>query len=378
MKVKQAKGFAEFRQSAMAAEPVRGMFALKGIEIHDSEHITANGLNMSLTPRALGDIARICGLTSGGSRNILRSGENGAKVLDIVKQASLLAKKAPDMRIMLQADRDGTVNRAFSSKNAPLMDYKYFFDVADRYLNTDNFEIVGNSIDRRGNLTIELVRPGLEHQVEGMPNELFKVGATLRFSEAGEISLSSNNVRKLCDNGMIMVGGNTYRNRSFVQSLWQNTVSDPKKLTEWVNRASQLKALDYTEPALDARIKTASKTTASFDEVMQVDSLVRTELFGSPTEDSPISIREWSNPDVCTTAYNKKGILWESYSAPERQQLRADRTVWDLVNQLTHLASHEVPGVEVSDSSRMALKVRAGAMLMQPFNLENHVPVQAF
>ncbi len=356
---------AEDRQLLMTTAP------LHDIRIIDDKTIEWDGLKLSLEHRAFADLMKALGLTREAGSNLTTIGaaeqREGTKLLNLVKKALTSVSKSAS--VVIAADRDRNVHRIYSSKTVPTILAAGYFSALERYMETDDFVIDSYSVNAGGRISTNLRVPGIELNVGGLPDEWFTPGVNMSLSDKG-ITVTPFTFRWICTNGAEF---GSIPNPALPLSRF--TLGSTKEMAEWFKDLARLQAAKYTDPSYAVRVLKARETPASYAELVRVDDQIRKAIGKQEATSTPVT--RFSDLAVSENAYKAKDIHFDTMTTEQKQHLRADRTVWEAVNQVTDFASHDY-GFNVGESTRTDLRRFAGRLLMQHFDCEHEVMRQAF
>lgn len=353
------------KEEALAVEPLRKNLSLHEIEFVKPDLVNVMGRNFLMERDAFKDLLKLLGVTLDGGQRIIKDEEVGSRIINLIKMA---ISKARTKKVQIVVNRrSGSIIRIYSKESAPMISVNGFFEVVDRLLNTDNFSIfrgpVGAVVDDHGMITINLLSEN-DYQVTGLKKEIFKTGISI--SNKGGIKVNSFNERLICGNGntMRLDGG---------ENVFLRHMSE---LDQWLHDMSKLKQKQYINPVLEERIRTAMNTKASFGELRMAKHMIGKaigEQFHRHDE-----VERYCPVSETMAAFAKFGIDTEGITSDQAMSLRTAVPMWDLINGITDFASHNVNGWKVSESERMQMLIKAGKTLVEKFDCENMVPIQAF
>lgn len=368
----------QMRAYAESVAPMVRPVSLRELEVHASSgdgddfiHLEWNGHKLSLEGKALSDFSRQLGVNSHAVKRLAKDhGQRGVGLVDALRRAKASGSK--QQKIYLTVDRNRVVHRV-TGDNANRMDHVGFFDMLEGYLNTDSFEFDAYHAGLDGRIEVILRAPG-EFELAGYHRERFLPGVSLRLRPVG-ITATQHAIRVLCDNGMTLPD---HRNSVYGHGVF--TLRKADDMIPWLNDMAALRGRGYHDPAFDQRVIKAINTTASVSELIAADETVRTLIeVGGHELQGPDDTARFVDLRPTMEGFKKAGIEWEGVALElERaKHLRTDRTVWDVVNGMTDLASHDY-GFAMNEGDRGALREAAGKLLMGTFDLEYAGGKQAF
>lgn len=369
--------FAEMRADAARRAPMVRSVPLSSLEVHagtdDDIYLKYGVDHLALEPKALQDFARILGVTGAAMRRITSDhGQRGVKLIDALRTARATGVKTKQRAVYLTVDKNKLVHRV-TGEGTNKLDHTAFFDIVEGYLNTDNFTFDDYHAGDDGRIEIILRAPG-EFEITGYQRERFLPGVSLKLRPAG-LTATHHAIRVLCDNGVTVpdVFNPVYGHGA-------HTLRRADDMTQWLTSMSAVRNNGYRDPAFDKRVAHAIGTTASVAELIAIDSEVRRIISGGDTEANiqPDEIARFVDLRPTVEGFTKAGMSFELVGPAEAPHLKTDRTVWDLVNGVTDLASHDYGFKGMTRGDRSELRAIAGRLLMNPFDLEFSATKQAF
>lgn len=372
-------GIDEMRAHAASRAPMVRKVQLGELEVHatsdedeGSIYLEWHGHHLALEPKALRDFSRLLGVTSSAVRRITKDhGNRGVRLIDALRTARASGSKRRGS-VYLTVDRNQNVHRV-TGDGSNNFDHDGFFDILESYLNTDKFAIDDYSAGLDGRIEVVLRAPG-GYELDGYQNERFLPGVSLKLRPSG-ITAVQHALRLLCDNGLDVP--------DVTNPVYGHTVNVLRRaddMVPWLNGMAAVKAAGYRDPAFDQRVVRAINTKASLAELLRAENTIRQAITSTDKDAdvTPDAIARFVDTRPTQEGFRKAGIVWETVSDVEAPHLRTDRTVWDLINGITDLASHDYASFPMESGDRGLLREAAGKILMNTFDLEHAGAKQAF
>lgn len=388
----------KLKQEAASKQLIRKSVPVSELRVLSKDTIEYNGLIMSMSNDAFKDLARILGLTIDGASRVTGKGDDGAKIMNEIKNLIAGTAKGKTNVVLGVNKDDRSVQRIFAADSVPQIGQDSYFNVMDRYLNTDNWIIDSTSVDPRGNITMNLLsntefdlnsdknkemlrvmNAGVrDNKFNDLGKEIFKSGVSARLTEKG-INMVPFNLRLICTNGML---GSDFGGPDNGGPGGGGSGGGPFLLRQmgdmdrWLGSLSTLKSARYLDPKFEQRALNAMCTPASLAELesardMMTGAVGSKLIFGE-------ELAKFAPVRATMDGYAAKGIVLSALTHEMKQGLRTAETVWKVVNGLTDFASHKYHNWSINDHHRNGIKMAAGRMLMKKHDCAVAVPVQAF
>lgn len=313
--------FNQFKKEAIKRYPFTKTVPVSSLEYIGSNRLVSNGLEMEFSRGAINDLNNAIGISSDKNSGISKIGDSTTKVAmhNLILKSNSLDKKGNSKSVTLISDPNEPKIIGVSTK--PLVSPETFFDVFEKVMNFDNFDIKGVYIDYQGlpsisvasNRTINFVSQDFED---------FNTGLTIGVKKNTNLNLMSYLYRLICSNG------------AQVQTL-KNEIDFEN--TQFYNELLMLKGSDYISPDLPEFVDKAIRTKASLSEVHQAAKMI---LNNTKNGINYSNIEQWNDFEKQKAKY--KGLYGKnSFSGAQMSNILTDRSLWDLVNGMTDYASHE-------------------------------------
>ncbi len=342
---------------AVAKNPIRKEVALKNVEILRDNQMLVDGVKIGMNRDAFKAICKIVGLPVGFDKTF--SSAFGDKARQALVNRLKTAKQAngsthvslvvnPDTRqiISVQKDpRDLISNSSF---------IKTTTEIIDRY----NLDVKDFSIGENGAIVINTISSENAWGFEGLNDEDHFGGATFINSPDGGFRVTSFLHRLVCSNGMIGTG--------FDETLTLNP-SDPMNFEKFYDSLNKLAKVGFRPKGYEKQIRLAMNTRASLNELESAHTAIRLLSDGVHRE-----LEAWVPYHSTMEAFYKAGIDAVFLNTTQKKTSRTGTTVWDLVNGITHFATHD-NGFTISDYDRRRLQVEASRILTKDFDMLNIV-----
>lgn len=350
------------RRSDLAIEnqPIRKEVSLRDIEVVKDGVLSYQGSFIGLSENALKDLCKIVGLPMGFEKTFTKNfGENARKqLLSKLKIATSLNRNTPNVTLILNPQTRMVV--AIQTSKHKLISHSAFLDTTSNLIDRYNLEVNNFTTNSDGSLLINTSSPKNQFGVKGLKDEDFLGGVTFTNDIKNGFSVSPFLYRMICINGMIGHG--------FEESLKLGGL-EPKKSEDFFVQLNKLAERNFKPLSLEERIQVAMNTQASLHEMRDVHDLLTTY-----SGENPHTLERWL-PYVSTTqAFIDAKINPVGFSDEQKKRARTGTTIWDMVNGITHFATHD-NGIRISDESRRHMQKKAGDLLTKKvYDMQNTVP----
>lgn len=336
---------------------------LTELEIPSDEFIEYNGNTLPISKDAFKDLIRILGLNKKILKNFSEFMSDEAKFALIKAMQRGLANTENREIFLYASAQTKTVERILTKKRPGISDQNYL-ELVDRVLNENpNFEINSFTTDYRGT-AVNLVNPNSPIGLNGFADESFHFGLSVENNFRKGTVVSPFNERLICSNGMV-----TRRSMGAFE-LNELTADSWNDFSEHMN---SLKSNDYIAPGFMGGVKKAIETPAS---VLEVDQARSSILSRCKMSENDVDL--WIPTANMTNKYMAAGIDLETTTHEKKATAQSDKTIWDLVNAMTNVASHS-HNFEMSEFQRNLLKAEAGDLLYkEAYNMNNIMNVNPY
>jgi hypothetical protein len=260
-----------------------------------------------------------------------------------------MATQLNEMTIILSPTTKKVVG--FSKKATDLISHDRFIGLADRLVDQNGFEITNWGVDgNNGSVTINAFNPKAQFGVDGVANEVFTAGLTMKNSPLGGIQVMPYVNRLWCANGC------TTAMASESYALKDLSGDSMEKFFEHM---SQLRKNKFIPTGFQDRVKQAIQTPASMREMSWAHNQIKKHVGDKAESWIPLMENE--------SAYTKANI-----PIIEPKSAKSNQSIWSVVNGMTHVATHapDMFAMNMQDKDSTELMVQAGNLLGKQWNLQ--------
>ncbi len=331
------------------SQSLRKTVAIRDIQLINDTTIEYQGKRLAITKDAFKGLMKMIGMsqTFASKFEKLFNPETKAKFINQMKNA--MATQLNEMTIILSPTTKKVVG--FSKNATDLISHDRFIGLADRLVDQNGFEITNWGVDgNNGSVTINAFNPKAQFGVDGVANEVFTAGLTMKNSPLGGIQVMPYVNRLWCANGC------TTAMASESYALKDLSGDSMEKFFEHM---SQLRKNKFIPTGFQDRVKQAIETPASMREMSWAHNQIKKHVGDKAESWIPLMENE--------AAYSKANI-----GIIEPKSAKSNQSIWSVVNGMTHVATHapDMFAMNMQDKDSTELMVQAGNLLGKQWNLQ--------
>jgi len=331
------------------SQSLRKTVAIRDIQLINDTTIEYQGKRLTITKDAFKGLMKMIGMsqTFASKFEKLFNPETKAKFINQMKNA--MATQLNEMTIILSPTTKKVVG--FSKNATDLISHDRFIGLADRLVDQNGFEITNWGVDgNNGSVTINAFNPKAQFGVDGVANEVFTAGLTMKNSPLGGIQVMPYVNRLWCANGC------TTAMASESYALKDLSGDSMEKFFEHM---SQLRKNKFIPTGFQDRVKQAIETPASMREMSWAHNQIKKHVGDKAESWIPLMENE--------AAYSKANI-----GIIEPKSAKSNQSIWSVVNGMTHVATHapDMFAMNMQDKDSTELMVQAGNLLGKQWNLQ--------
>ena len=331
------------------SQSLRKTVAIRDIQLINDTTIEYQGKRLAITKDAFKGLMKMIGMsqTFASKFEKLFNPETKAKFINQMKNA--MATQLNEITIILSPTTKKIVG--FSKKATDLISHDRFIGLTDRLVDQNGFEITNWGVDaNNGSVTINAFNPKAQFGVDGVANEVFTAGLTMKNSPLGGIQVMPYVNRLWCANGC------TTAMASESYALKDLSGDSMEKFFEHM---SQLRKNKFIPTGFQDRVKQAIETPASMREMSWAHNQIKKHVGDKAESWIPLMENE--------AAYSKANI-----GIIEPKSAKSNQSIWSVVNGMTHVATHapDMFAIGMQDKDSTELMVQAGNLLGRQWNLQ--------
>jgi hypothetical protein len=331
------------------SQTLRKTVAIRDINLIDDKTIEFQGKRLEITKEAFKGLMKMIGMSQTFAKKFetLFNAEAKAKFINTMKNA--MASQLNEITIILSPTTKKVVG--FSKRATDLISHDRFIGLVDRLVDQNGFEIANWGVDgNKGSVTINAFNPKASFGIDGMPNEVFTAGLTMKNSPLGGIQVMPYVNRLWCANGCTTA----MASESYALKDLSNT-----SLEKFHEHMKQLRKNNFMPTGFQDKVKQAIETPASMQEMAWAHNQIKRHVGDKADNWIPLQENE--------SAYTKANI-----PVLDAKKARTNQSIWSVVNGMTHVATHapDLFAMNMQDKDSTELMVQAGNLLGKQWNLQ--------
>ena len=233
---------------------------------------------------------------------------------------------------------------SFLRKPTDFISNERFIETVDMIVNQGNLDVTNWSVDpNSGLVTVNAFNPRAEFAIDGLANEAFSGGLTMKNSPDKGLWVMPYVNRQWCTNGLTM---------QFAEEAYKLHELGGVTMEKFWSEMNDLANRNYMPHMFESKVLDAKATPASMRELNSAYNIIKEAGAGDRAGN-------WVPLAENFGTYASAGIDFKNHSMSDA---KSNQSIWSLVNSMTHFASHDI--VEgVADHNRTKLMVQAGNFL---------------
>jgi len=351
-----------FKEKVIERSPIRTEVSLNDLDILDEGRICVRGLEAPITRQAFEDLIDLIGMP----QRLLRLFRTrmGSHVTVNFLNAIRQALTSNDLKVQLIADgKRREIVRVLRSKVA-LVSYPLFFELFERSLQEQpGMEVRSLYFHPQTGVSIATAHPKWEFGLPGLSDEVFRSGLSFSNRLDEGLSLQPFNERLICSNGMVVrekTGAHRLKNLN------------PAELERFLINTLRPQTLRRYEKQFSEQVGRMAHVQASFAELQEAHDQFAKHAEG---EQAQRFLQSYFPTGEIKADYKHKGYDLTQMGRMQCRNARTPLKVWDLVNNITFLATHKNIELPLTSSARHEMQVFAGALAFKKtFDTECLIP----
>jgi len=338
------------KAETLNSQSIRKTVAIRDIDLIDDKTIEYQGKRLEITTDAFKGLMKIIGMSQTFAKKFesLFNTETKAKFINTMKNA--MATQLNEITIILSPTTKRIVG--FSKKATDLISHERFIGLPDRLIDQHGFEVANWGVDgNKGSVTINAFNPKASFGVNGLSNEVFQAGITMKNSPLGGIQVMPYVNRLWCANGCTTaMAAESY--------ALANLSGD--SMEKFHEHMQQLRRNNFVPTGFQDRVKEAVNTPASMRELSWAHNQIKRHVGDKADNWIPLSENE--------SAYTKANI-----GIIDPKAAKSNQSIWSVVNGMTHVATHapDLFAMNMQDKDSTELMVQAGNLLGKQWNFQS-------
>ena len=337
------------KAETLNSQSLRKTIAVRDINLVNDTTIEYQGKRLEITKDAFKGLMKMIGMsqTFASKFEKLFNPEVKAQFINTMKNA--MATQLNEITIVLSPTTKKVVG--FTKKATDLISHERFMGLADRLVDQNGFEIANWGVDaNKGSVTINAFNQKASFGVQGLNDEVFTAGITMKNSPLGGIQVMPYVNRLWCANGC------TTAMASESYSLANLSGDSMEKFFEHM---SQLRKNKFIPTGFQDKVTQAVNTPASMNEMKWAHNQIKRHVGDKADNWIPLMENE--------SAYTKANI-----GIIDPKAAKSNQSIWSVVNGMTHVATHapDLFAMNMQDKDSTELMVQAGNLLGKQWNLQ--------
>ena len=338
------------KAETLNSQSIRKTVAIRDIDLIDDKTIEYQGKRLEITTDAFKGLMKIIGMSQTFAKKFesLFNTETKAKFINTMKNA--MATQLNEITIILSPTTKRIVG--FSKKATDLISHERFIGLADRLIDQHGFEVANWGVDgNKGSVTINAFNPKASFGVNGLSNEVFQAGITMKNSPLGGIQVMPYVNRLWCANGCTT---------AMAAESYQLANLSGDSMEKFHEHMQQLRRNNFVPTGFQDRVKEAVATPASMKELSWAHNQIKRHVGDKADNWIPLSENE--------SAYTKANI-----GIIDPKAAKSNQSIWSVVNGMTHVATHapDLFAMNMQDKDSTELMVQAGNLLGKQWNFQS-------
>ena len=344
----------------LEAQNLRKVVPFRDINLIDVESIEYQGSKINITKSAFKNLLGLLGMSNQFATKFenLFTKEAKAQFINTMKNAMASnSGRLSEVTLVLNPVTKTVV--AITKKEEFGISNQQFMQVAENIIDNQSMDVTNWSIDPgTGIITINAFNPKANFAVQGLSDEVFTGGVTFQNSPKDGFQVLPYVNRQWCTNGLTT---------AFAQEAYTLNSLDQGSMEKFFENLNGLRKNNFAPTGFADRVRAAHNTPASLHELQFAHNLI--EPFAGERVENWIPLAENMN------AFYRAGF--ESLSTEQLKHAKSNTSVWDVVNGVTHFATHgaQIIDTNMQDYNASELMVKSGNLFgKKSFDHENTMP----
>ena len=344
-------------KEAVLRTPIRREFGLKDIEVINENTLSLDNKQVPMNSEAFKGLCKIVGLPVGFDKTFSQAFGDKARQ-QLVNRLKVAAQAKGNTSVSLVLNPDTKKIIGVQKDPRDLISNQTFLDTTSGIINKYGLEVNDFSVNSDGGVAINASSPKNVWGLEGLKDEEFYGGISFLNSPNGGFQVSPYLQRLVCSNGMI--------GRSFEETMALGQM-DSFSMEKFWQKLNSLADRGFRPESFEAKVRLAMNTNASLAELENASATLKS-LSDADTKE----LESWIPLQSTRAKFHLAGIDTLNFSGNQKKGAKTGTSVWDLVNGITHFASHD-NGFKIEDYDRRRLQVEASRLLTKNFDMANFV-----
>jgi hypothetical protein len=344
-------------EDAILRTPIRKEVSLKNIEIVKPNVLRVEDKLIKMNRDAFKGICKVVGLPVGFDKTFSSAfGDKARQALVNRLKVAVQAKGATSLSLVVNPESREIISVQKDPRE--LVSNKIFLETTGRIIDKYGLNVNDFSIGDNGGVVINASSPNNSWGIQGLGDEDHYGGVTFTNNPEGGFRVSPFMYRLVCANGMI--------GTAFDESMILGQM-DRFSIESFWDRLNILADRGFKPLEFENKVRLAMNTRASLAELENVhDALI------SFSDAQHKELEAWAPLHTTRERFHAASIDTIMLSNNQKKGAKTGTTIWDLVNGITHFATHD-NGIQINDYDRRRLQVQASQLLSKNYDMANIV-----
>lgn len=355
--------FKDCAENAINKQPIRKEVYLAEIELLSKDKIGYKGSEIAMSKEAFSDLLKILNIPQAFinrfSEMMAEKPQARQQFINTVKNV-MSNRGSGSSSVSLVLSKESKQIIAIHKNVRNLISNAGMLDVVSKVVNDNNLSVVDFSVSNNGEVVINTVDQKSEWGIDGLKDEVFTGGVSFVNNPKNGFIISPYVNRLVCANGMVT--------RGFGEQFKLTSVSG-NEMQKFFSDLANLAKTGYRPEKFVERVEEAHELKASLAEMYKVKAAIKNAVPDITKEE----LENWVPLIYTENAYKRIGIEPHLLRQAQLKNARTDTSVWDLINGLTHFATHNNGFNNISEYERRRLQMEAGRLLTDDHDMANFV-----
>ena len=340
---------------AIQKTPIRKEISLKDIEIIKPNVLKVDNKLIKMNKDAFKGICKVVGLPVGFDKTFSSAfGDKARQALVNRLKVAVQAKGATSLSLVVNPESREIISVQKDPRE--LVSNQVFIDTTSRIIDKYCLEVNNFSIGENGGVVINASSPKNSWGINGLSDEDHYGGVTFTNNPDGGFRVSPFMYRLICANGMI--------GTAFDESMALGQM-DRYSMESFWDKLNLLADRGFKPSTFEDKVRAAMDTKASLFELETAHDALRILSDADHKE-----LEAWTPLHTTRARFHGAGIDTIMLSNSQKKGAKTGTSIWELVNGMTHFATHD-NGININDYDRRRLQVQSAQLLSKNYDMAN-------
>lgn len=350
-------GYSQLKSQAIERQPIRVEGFLSDIKMKEMDRVEFRDKSLKLSRSARTELLKLLRIHRSIDELLEETvGKENRDLFIYTVQKAIGAKRR--IPVIFLIDKGYTTIDMVTPNNRHVFGNDLFFTLAEVVLENYDLTIRDMHVGKLGEVRINALSENSCWQIGNFSDENFSGGISLTNDYQGGISFSAYLQRLVCANGMIA--------KHFSDTFKMKQVT-PKAINTYYDGVRSLAKRHFEPVGFKEKVLLSKNTNASLNELETAFGWIKNSCNISNSE-----IEKWIPLGQTIDAYKEHGIRVRDLSAAKKKNAKTGTNMWDVINGVTHFASHDSRMIE-NQQGRNDLLIKANEMLAKEYDDNNLV-----